>query len=363
MFPPRSTPRRAKRAEPARATCIPAALLALLLVLDSNAALAETKTQCIGTNVCIDLFWNDDEVQIDARNRTSFPVGVSVVFEHLKNVTAVPRLGRGREARVVVAPKRQKNVVMLVRQNARKGIQLPFQWTFVYGDPAAKHDDDFLYRMPFGGRETRELSQGANGEFSHKGTSAWSFDFAMPIGTPIVAARAGRVVEISDGYTKSGVSANFLDKANAVTVLHSDGTFATYAHLDAGSGVRPGMHVRVGDVLGFSGNTGFSTGPHLHFSVWKASTAHDGGGVSLPIRFRDPTSGRSVAMIEGRRYAPTCHEGGRRCSADELGEANAGALASPAPASSRFDRQNDGTCRCGNGAVITTKLPCRAVCP
>ena len=72
----------------------------------------------------------------------------------------------------------------------------------------------------------------------------------MPVGTPIIAARRGEVVEVNDGYTESGVATAFLDKANAVTVMHEDGTFATYAHLDPGSGVRQGMKVAIGDVLG-----------------------------------------------------------------------------------------------------------------
>ena len=53
-----------------------------------------------------------------------------------------------------------------------------------------------------------------------------------------------------------------------VRVLHIDGTMAVYAHLQPESVmVHPGQRVRVGQRLGASGNTGFSTGPHLHFSV------------------------------------------------------------------------------------------------
>ena len=138
----------------------------------------------------------------------------------------------------------------------------------------------------------------------------------MPIGTPILAARAGRIVHVADGYTEAGTSEEFLPAANAVTVLHDDGTFATYAHLDPGAGVREGMHVLTGEPLGFSGNTGFSTGPHLHFSVWKG--AYD-GQKTLNVRFYD---GKPQGFVprERRAYAPGCHAEGRACGPGERAE-------------------------------------------
>jgi len=63
-------------------------------------------------------------------------------------------------------------------------------------------------------------------------------------------------------------------------VLHTDGTFANYTHLDfEGALVKVGDVVKAGDVIGMSGMTGFTTKPHLHFVVHKARS------ISVPIYF------------------------------------------------------------------------------
>lgn len=331
-----------------------AALLIALYLTLAGEVTAEEDHQCIKDLVCMELNYNEDHAVIYVKNKLNVPAGIRIEFERLDNVTPVPRLLTRNVAEGVVEAGAQKQILTLVRNNANRQGSFPFRWSFSYGDPSA-YPDEFEYRIPFGGKEKRPLTQGANGKFSHTGTSAWSFDFGMPIGTPILAARPGRVVERTDGYTKSGISEGFLDKANAVTVLHDDGTFATYAHLDPGSGVRQGMWVNVGEVLGFSGNTGFSTGPHLHFSVWRATWE---GGETIPIKFHDGQPG-GFLPIEGALYEPGCHEGGRRCRGGEVP-----AAAGPAKAGGgNFTRGPDGACRCKNGSVITTKLPCRAVCP
>ena len=80
----------------------------------------------------------------------------------------------------------------------------------------------------------------------------------------------------------------FLDRANHVRVLHDDGTMALYAHLDLASvSVRPGARIRAGQQIARSGNTGFSSGPHLHFVVQKA---YGDSMLSIPFRFSQPVS-------------------------------------------------------------------------
>ena len=85
----------------------------------------------------------------------------------------------------------------------------------------------------------------------------------MPEGTPIVAARPGIVVKTENNQSGRGTNPS----GNFVRVLHDDGTMSVYLHLKHRSVV--GQRVGAGTLLGKSGNTGNSTGPHLHFVVQK----------------------------------------------------------------------------------------------
>jgi len=82
-----------------------------------------------------------------------------------------------------------------------------------------------------------------------------------------------------------------------VQVLHDDGTSAVYAHLQLDSvRVRPGQRVERGEYIASSGNTGFSTGPHLHFVVLRNAGLRS---ESVPVRFAGP-GGASVTARSGQ---------------------------------------------------------------
>ncbi|WP_460132774.1 M23 family metallopeptidase [Pseudomonas sp. S1_E04] len=140
----------------------------------------------------------------------------------------------------------------------------------------------YRYPLPWRGGPFR-LTQGPNGSFSHSDVkSRFAMDIAMPEGTPIIAARSGVVVKTENGQSGRGSDAS----GNFVRVRHDDGTQAVYLHLQQGSvSVRAGQRVAVGSPLALSGNTGNSSGPHLHFVVQRATEA---GLVSIPYEFNQP---------------------------------------------------------------------------
>lgn len=155
----------------------------------------------------------------------------------------------------------------------------------VPGRPAAQ-PRDVVYRFPL--RQARvRLEQGFDGAFSHADAqNRHALDFAADIGTPVLAARDGVVMQVEASYRTNARAPSAAARANFIRVVHDDGTMALYAHLDAdGVDVAPGTRVRAGQPIGRSGNTGYSTGPHLHFVV----QANRGMRLeSIPVRVLGP---------------------------------------------------------------------------
>ena len=109
----------------------------------------------------------------------------------------------------------------------------------------------------------------------HKGT-----DFAAPTGTPIYAAGNG-VVERASRYGGYG---------HYIRIRHAKGYKTAYAHLSRyARGVKSGRRVKQGQIIGYVGSTGASTGPHLHYEVYKNGKAVDVMRLKLP-------TGRKLAM-------------------------------------------------------------------
>ncbi len=138
------------------------------------------------------------------------------------------------------------------------------------------------FRLPFAAGQVLRIEQGWNSKFSHNGIWAYSYDIGMPLNTDVLAAAAGLVAFVHDGETACG-GPELLNKANAVTIYHADGSATLYAHLGSVS-VKVGQIVATGQVIGKSGDTGYSQCvPHLHFA-----RQYQGKGVaqSVPMYFQ-----------------------------------------------------------------------------
>ena len=91
-------------------------------------------------------------------------------------------------------------------------------------------------------------------------------DYAAPAGTPVVAIGDGVVIE--KGYKGGG--------GNSVKIRHNSTYTTAYLHLSKyGKDIAVGKRVNQGQVIGYVGSTGASTGPHLDFRVWKGGTPID----------------------------------------------------------------------------------------
>lgn len=165
---------------------------------------------------------------------------------------------------------------------------------YALGDPRAQHLTA-RYPLPWRGGPFR-MTQGPGGRYSHTGPKGrYAIDIAMPVGTPIVAARSGVVIRTENNQSGRGTN----PAGNFVRMLHDDGTMGVYLHLKQGSvQVREGQRIRAGELLALSGNTGNSTGPHLHFVVQKNTGLNT---VSIPFEFSQPVNSLPNFAVGGDR--------------------------------------------------------------
>jgi murein DD-endopeptidase MepM/ murein hydrolase activator NlpD len=226
-----------------------------------------------------------DGLEFIARNTFYAPVEVALEFDDITGVD----YPHPDDDRIWVVPARSE--LLLFELPALEDLDAPsvnYRYVYLPGDPSLRPDEDVTYRVPYAVGTAHRVSQTYPVSDTHRTRdSMYAVDFAMPIGTDIVAARDGVVFDVASTNFKGGPDEeSYADLANLVRILHDDGTYAVYAHLNWNTiRVRPGDRVAAGEYIADSGNTGFTSGPHLHFAVQR----NLGMRVeSLPVAFRGP---------------------------------------------------------------------------
>jgi len=221
------------------------------------------------------------------------PVELELQITEAENVTTEPPL----PARMVIPGQSEQRLLKIRPTDPSAGFSFRFAYQQMIGPPLAELPEQYNYYPPFPLGLEFPISQGFDDDTTHKDPpNQYAVDIVMPVGTPILAARAGQVMEMEDDFHGAAQTERYLTRSNHIRLLHDDGTMALYAHLQANSlRVRPGAKVSRGQWIANSGNTGYSNGPHLHFVIQlNAGMSLE----SMPFSFVTPTG---VMMTPAKR--------------------------------------------------------------
>jgi len=175
---------------------------------------------------------------------------------------------RGNNRIFVIPPRsKRKNVTNLKRSSSNGAYSYNSNYRYNYGKPVRKSKKKYAYFLPFAKDSSYLLGQGYyNKKSTHKDVAA--LDFYMPVGSSVHAAREGVVYAVEDNNDGNCFEEACAKLNNYVYIYHSDGTIARYLHIRKGGViVKVGDEVKKGQFIAFSGNVGYSAGPHLHFEV------------------------------------------------------------------------------------------------
>lgn len=239
-----------------------------------------------GQPVALEKREEGDHRYLLASNRLPGPVEMQVELREAANMETDPAL----PYRIVLPPHSSAPIVALRLQDPGQDGGIRYAYGYTLGDPAARQREGYPYLPPIPPNSEYRITQGFFGRHSHQGEqNRYAVDIAMPEHTPVHAARGGVVMIVEKDVAGGGDDEEMRFHANHIRILHDDGTMAVYAHLAAGKSlVQPGDQVAAGQRIGYSGSSGYSSGPHLHFVI-----QHNAGMrlESQPFRFAVPDGG------------------------------------------------------------------------
>ena len=153
---------------------------------------------------------------------------------------------------------------------------------------------DSLYILPYPVGSSFVVGQGNCTDGSHSDDQKYAYDFDMPVGSAVIASRAGTVLAIEERFFDGNRTPG---EENFVLIQHSDATVAGYYHLTQnGALIEVGDSVDLGAEIAISGDTGDSSEPHLHVEVLHCQDCD-----TRPINFRN-TRAHTNGLIEEQSY-------------------------------------------------------------
>lgn len=201
----------------------------------------------------------------------------------------------------VIDPRsKRQQLTKITISNTRLAYNFNYRYLRSYGNHHKdEYDEDYSYNLPFKTSNEFRVNQGYNGTFSHQNQNA--LDIIMPIGTKIMAIREGIVTEVVEKNSKNCAQEECKKYNNKIIIYHPDGTFAEYTHIKQnGSVVEVGDEISKGQHIGFSGNVGWSSGPHLHLVVFKQKLF---ARETLETKFRTGDGTQKEYLLEKEAYS------------------------------------------------------------
>lgn len=236
-----------------------------------------------------------DSIQVYYENNESFPLTFKYTQTGSNIITTLTN-----ETFIVALPKENKLFNTVHPKD-------PYiEWSFNYdtkvttGDLLNQKNLDYVYSLPFESNKSVFIMQGPFSGKTHKELNA--YDFGLKLGEKVHSARKGKVIFVKDNSNENCFNESCKEKANSIAIIHDDGTMAMYGHLKfRGSLVKINQEIGEGELIGYSGNTGYSSGAHLHFEVFLQDITN-GKKITINPKFKTKNNPSGEYIKPGKYY-------------------------------------------------------------